>query len=83
MAFVIRTKNRDQLQSYLTNEGIQTLIHYPIPPHEQEAYREYNHLNFPIAEKIHNHVLSLPISPVQRIEDTKRIVTIINNYRLE
>ena len=62
--FVIRTKNRDELQQYLTDHGIQTLIHYPIPPHKQKAYTAWNTLSFPITEQIHKEVLSLPISPV-------------------
>ena len=62
--FVIRTANRNELQEYLLKNGIQTLIHYPIPPHKQEAYQELNDLNLKITEKIHQEVLSLPISPI-------------------
>jgi dTDP-4-amino-4,6-dideoxygalactose transaminase len=62
--FVVQVKNRANFQSYLTEQGIQTVIHYPIPPHKQKAYSELNHLNFPLTEKIHDQVLSLPISPV-------------------
>jgi dTDP-4-amino-4,6-dideoxygalactose transaminase len=62
--FVIRSPHRDKLQQYLTDHGIQTLIHYPIPPHKQKAYRELNSLSFPITEKIHSEVLSLPFSQV-------------------
>ena len=61
--YVIRTKKREQLQETLGQAGIQTLIHYPTPPHQQQAYAEWNHLSFPITEKIHNEVLSLPLSP--------------------
>ncbi len=78
--FVIRTKNRNKLQNYLANNQIQTLIHYPIPPHQQNAYKEWNNKNFPISEQIHNEVLSLPISGVQTLEDTQKIIQIINNY---
>jgi len=78
--FVIRTENRDELQKYLFDNGIQTLIHYPIPPHQQKAYKEWNNLIFPISEKIHSEVLSLPISGVQSMEDTKKIVKSINEY---
>jgi dTDP-4-amino-4,6-dideoxygalactose transaminase len=60
--FVIRCKERDKLQAYLQEKGIQTLIHYPIPPHKQKAYPELSHLNLPITEAIHNEVLSLPMS---------------------
>jgi len=78
--FVIRTPKRDQLQKYLLDNGIQTLIHYPIPPHKQVAYKEWNDKSFPIAEQIHNEVLSLPISGVQSLEDTKRIVEAMNDF---
>lgn len=78
--FVIRTKSREKLQNYLTENGVQTLIHYPIPPHKQEAYKEWNNLSFPITEQIHHEVLSLPISPVISDEEVKEIIKVINNY---
>ncbi|MFH0734092.1 MAG: DegT/DnrJ/EryC1/StrS family aminotransferase [bacterium] len=78
--FVIRTDNRDELQKYLSNNGIQTLIHYPIPPHKQNAYKEWNNLFLPITETIHNQVLSLPISPILTDEEIKYVVEKINNY---
>ncbi|RTZ00914.1 DegT/DnrJ/EryC1/StrS family aminotransferase [Flavobacterium sp. RSP49] len=76
--FVVRTENRDVLQSYLTENGIQTAIHYPIPPHKQAAYKELNHLSYPITEKIHNEVLSLPISPVLTDEEVSLVINLIN-----
>lgn len=79
--FVVRTSNRDHLQKYLTDSGIQTLIHYPIPPHKQEAYREWNGLSFPITEKIHREILSLPISPVLEGADVNEIIGKVNDYR--
>jgi len=78
--FVIRTKKRDELQQYLTNYGIQTLIHYPIPPHKQQAYQEWNSLTFSITEQIHNEVLSLPISPVMKKEDVEEIIKVLNKF---
>jgi len=78
--FVIRTQNRDELQKHLLNNGIQTLIHYPIPPHKQNAYKEWNNDSYPISEQIHNEILSLPISGVQSIEDTMKIVQVINDF---
>jgi dTDP-4-amino-4,6-dideoxygalactose transaminase len=78
--FVIRTKNRDELQQYLLENGIQTMIHYPIPPHKQKAFLAWNNLSFPITEKIHNEVLSLPISPVLTVEEVRFIISILNNY---
>jgi dTDP-4-amino-4,6-dideoxygalactose transaminase len=76
--FVIRHTNRDQLRKYLTENGIQTLIHYPIPPHKQLAYKEFNALVFPITEMIHNEVLSLPISPVMTEKEVLKVVETIN-----
>lgn len=78
--FVIRTKERDKLQKYLAERGIQTIIHYPVPPHKQVAYKEWNNLSFPITEKIHNEVLSLPISPVMDNDELKLIVEKLNHY---
>ncbi len=80
--FVIRTQNRDSLQKYLAENGIQTLIHYPIPPHRQHAYKEYSHLSFPITERIHEEVLSLPISPVMTNEEVQKVVDTLNAYSL-
>lgn len=78
--FVIRSERRDELQSYLTENGVQTLIHYPIPPHKQEAYKDWNDLSFLISEKIHAEVLSLPISPVMDEEEINKIIEIINKF---
>jgi len=78
--FVIRTNKRDGLQKYLLESNIQTLIHYPIPPHKQEAYKEYNDLSLPITEKIHSEVLSLPISPVMDNAEINAVITAVNNY---
>ncbi|MCP1298566.1 DegT/DnrJ/EryC1/StrS family aminotransferase [Chryseobacterium sp. S0630] len=79
--FVIRSERRDELQSYLTENGVQTLIHYPIPPHKQEAYKDWNDLSFPISEKIHQEVLSLPISPVMTNEDIEKIISELNDFK--
>lgn len=76
--FVVRTEKRDNLQKYLLDNGIQTLIHYPIPPHKQEAYKELKNESYAISEQIHDEVLSLPISGVQSLDDTKTIVEVIN-----
>ena len=78
--FVIRTKERDKLQQYLSDNKIQTVIHYPIPPHKQDAYKEWNDLSFPITEQIHNEVLSLPISSVLTVKEVKKIVEVINKF---
>lgn len=78
--FVIRTPKRDEIQDYLSKNGIQTLIHYPIPPHKQKAYKEWGNQNYPITEKIHRQVLSLPISPVMPIEDVQTIIEFLNKF---
>ena len=78
--FIIRTAEREKLQNYLTENGVQTLIHYPIPPHKQEAYKEWNNLSFPISEKIHEEVLSLPISPVISDDEVTEIIQVINKF---
>lgn len=78
--FVIRTENRDKLQQFLLENGIQTLIHYPVPPHKQKAFADWNHLSFPITEKIHNEVLSLPMSPVLTQDEVGYIIATLNQY---
>ena len=78
--FVVRTQNRDDLQSYLSDNGIQTMIHYPVPPHKQKALSKWNTLSFPVTEKIHDEVLSLPISPVLNKEEVGFVVEILNRY---
>lgn len=78
--FVIRTERRDELQAYLENNGIQTIIHYPIPPHQQEAYKEWKHLSYPVSEQIHKEVLSIPMSPVLSDEEVKTVIATINKF---
>jgi Predicted pyridoxal phosphate-dependent enzyme apparently involved in regulation of cell wall biogenesis len=78
--FVIRNTQRDKLQSYLSASGIQTLIHYPIPPHKQLAYKDWNNQSYPITEKIHSEVLSLPMSPVMTKEEVQCVVNQINRF---
>jgi dTDP-4-amino-4,6-dideoxygalactose transaminase len=78
--FVVRTQNRDKLQQYLLENGIEALIHYPVAPHKQKALPSYNNLSFPITEKIHEEVLSLPISPVITDDEVDFIIKILNQY---
>lgn len=78
--FVVRAKKRDELQKYLHENNIQTLIHYPIAPHQQKAYKLWSNLSFPVTEKIHQRILSLPISPVMKISEIDLITEILNNY---
>lgn len=79
--FVIRTEKRDELKTYLENNGVQTLIHYPIPPHKQNAYSEFNHLGFPFTENIHKEVLSLPIYKDIEEEELKTILNLVNKFQ--
>lgn len=78
--FVIRTKDRNELQKYLERNGIQTQIHYPVPPHKQKALPQFHNLCFPITERIHDEILSLPISPVMTDEEVEFVVKTINEW---
>jgi len=81
--FVIRTEQREELQRFLLEKGIQTMIHYPIPSHKQEAFENWNNLSFPITEKIHNEALSLPISPVLTDDEVSFVIETLNSYKNE
>ena len=78
--FVIRCERRNELQNYLADNGIQTLIHYPIPPHKQQAYEDWNELSYPISEKIHAEVLSLPIGPTITDEEVATVIAACNSF---
>ncbi len=80
--FPILCDKRDELQSYLKQNGIQTLIHYPIPPHKQECYKDWNNWSLPITEKIHREELSIPMSQVLTIEEAAQVAKIINQFNL-
>ncbi|GHV44564.1 aminotransferase [Spirochaetia bacterium] len=80
--FPVFTEKRDELQKFLTVHGIQTLIHYPIPPHKQECYNEWNDLSFPITERIHSQELSLPISQTMTNEQVQYIIDVINGWNI-
>lgn len=79
--FVIRSKNREKLVQHTDEHGIQTLIHYPIPFHKQGAYKEYSSLRLPITERIHDEILSIPISPVMEKEEVDQVIQVLNDYR--
>ncbi len=79
--FAVRCARRDAFQAYLSDNGIQTIIHYPTPPHKQEAYAEWAGQSFPITEKIHNEIISLPISPVMTDSDAQTVVDIVNAWQ--
>ncbi len=78
--FPVLTPLRDELQAYLQQKGIQTVIHYPIPPHRQECYKEWNSLSFPITERIHREELSLPLNQAMTDEEISYIIETINSY---
>lgn len=78
--FPILCTERDRLQEYLKENGVQTMIHYPIPPHKQKAYKEWNALSFPITERIHREELSIPCNQTMSLDDAKLIVTLLNNF---
>lgn len=79
--FPVFADRRDALQAYLTENGVQTQIHYPVPPHKQECYKEWNSLSLPITESIHRRELSLPISPVLTTDEANEIVRLLNAWR--
>lgn len=79
--YVVRSARRDKLKTYLEENGIRTLIHYPIPPHKQQAFSEWNHLSYPVTEQIHAEVLSLPLHPNLSRQDQQTIVDVINRFR--
>ena len=79
--FPVLCPERDRLQQYLTENGIQTLIHYPIPPHKQECYKEWNTMNLPVTEQIHQQELSIPISQILSDDDIQQITSILNSFQ--
>ncbi len=81
--FVIRNSERNVLQKYLYDMGVETLIHYPIPPHKQAAYKQWNNDNYSITELIHNEVLSLPIDPTMKCNDIKTVSKLINSFNIK
>jgi len=78
--FVVRVAHREHFIGYLNEHGIGNLIHYPIAPHQQKALAEYKALSFPVAEKIHEQVVSLPMSPVMEAAQINRVIEVINQY---
>jgi len=81
--YPVRCPAREQLQQYLREKGIQTLIHYPIPPHRQEAFREWENMRLPITERIHREILSLPIHPLMTEAQVKRIAKALNEFNID
>lgn len=78
--FVVRVKNRNGFIDYLDRNGVGHLIHYPIPPHQQKALSEFSKMGFPNTEKIHQEIISIPISPVLSEVDVERVIDVMNKY---
>lgn len=79
--FALMSPHREKLQEHLKTEGIETLIHYPIPPHRQEAFRQFSHLSLHITEQIHREELSLPCNPAMSEEDVTKVIEAVNSFR--
>ena len=78
--FVVSTKQRDALQKFMSERGVHTLIHYPVPPHLQKAYEEWNTNSYPVSERIHQQVMSLPIGPTMTTEEAYQVIKLINEF---
>ena len=78
--FVVRIKNRDAFQAHLLAAGVNSLIHYPIPPHKQQAYHSFNQVSLPLTELLHKEVVSLPISPTMSFEQVHQVIDACNSY---
>lgn len=80
--FTVRVKNRAKFQEHLNSQQIQTIIHYPVAPHRQEAYSEWHDHTYPVSELIHEEIISLPISPVMKPEEINSVVEAVNSFSL-
>ncbi|MGL5396781.1 MAG: DegT/DnrJ/EryC1/StrS family aminotransferase [Shewanella sp.] len=78
--FVVRCEKREALQAYLAEQGIQTLIHYPVAPHKQQAYSQWNSISLPLTEEIHQQVLSLPLDPTMSDESVAKVISAVNGF---
>lgn len=78
--YPVLCERRDEFQKYLKENNIMTVIHYPIPPHKQECYKEWNEMSLPITERLANEELSLPISPVLNDEEVETVIRVINAF---
>jgi dTDP-4-amino-4,6-dideoxygalactose transaminase len=78
--FVVQVEDRNQFQDFLKREGVGCLIHYPIAPHQQEAFKEFNTLHFTVSEILHQQVISLPMSPVMTSMQIEKVINVVNAY---
>lgn len=79
--YPVRTKRREELKAYLAGNGVDTMVHYPIPPHKQLAYLEWTSKQLPVTEAIHHEILSLPISPVMSNDEVDKIISLLNDFK--
>lgn len=79
-AFVVEVDDRDRFSEFLNQNKIEWLIHYPIPPHKQNALKSFTHFNLPLTEKIHERIISLPMSPVLTDKEVKTVIDVLNSY---
>lgn len=79
--FTVLCERRNDFQTYLNDNGIQTIVHYPIPPHKQECYKELNNFSYPITELIHDQELSLPMSPTLEDQEVQYVIDMVNRYK--
>ncbi len=78
--FPVFCERRDELHDYLEANGVGTVIHYPIPPHKQECYKEWNSMSLPRTEYIADHELSLPIGPAIKMNEVEKVVSLLNGF---
>ena len=79
-AFVVEVEDRTKFSEFLDKNRIEWLIHYPIPPHQQNALKSFTHFKLPLTEKIHKRIISLPMSPVMTDEEVKTVIDVVNSY---
>lgn len=80
--FVIKTLHREDLIKHFGDNDVQALIHYPIPPHKQQAYSEWQDHSYPLTEMLHKTVISLPISPVMTDQHVRAVISACNSFKL-
>ena len=80
--FPVFSAERDALQQYLMEHGVETLVHYPVPPHRQKCYSEWNNLSLPITEQLSREELSLPMSPVLTDEEVSEVIRLVNEFKV-
>ena len=80
--FPVFSAERDALQQYLVEHGVETLVHYPVPPHRQKCYSEWNNLSLPITEQLSREELSLPMSPVLTDEEVSEVIRLVNEFKV-